>query len=311
MNYFEKSDKELWQEAVDKGNSDRIPAVKALASRLGIKGKHSESMALLETTLSTIDPKSETHEWLDLTFLVCNTNCDLHQYEHALELHVSCLPIAREAMDVEMVAWHARNAALCKSRLKIYDSEWLAYLDEACCAADDSGDPHLRSHIHNTARFQYYYGREFEKSLASAKIFYEYWSDRDDTDTQAFAALCLGTAYVYDCDVENADKYLREAVSLAKITDNEITLQTANISMGKLELLRGNLDAARKKFKKAASAELVGRNMEEAAAEALYCWAVVTRDHFKAKKGQKKLDLVLPAIKKFDIEHWLVPVPGV
>jgi tetratricopeptide (TPR) repeat protein len=281
MNYFEKSDKELWQEAVDKGNSDRIPAVKALASRLGSKGKFSESMALLETTLSTIDPKSDTHEWLDLTFLVCNTNCDLHQYEHALELHVACLPVAREAMDVEMVAWHARNAALCKSRLRIYDSEWLSYLDEACRAADDSG------------------------------VFYEYWSDRDDTDTQAFAALCLGTAYVYDCDVENADKYLREAVSLAKITDNEITLQTANISMGKLELLRGNLDEARKKFKKAASSELLGRNMEEAAAEAPYWWAVVTRDHFKAKKGQKQLDLIMPAIKKFDIEHWLVPVPGV
>jgi tetratricopeptide (TPR) repeat protein len=311
MNYFEKSDKELWQEAIDKGNSDRIPAVKALATRLGNKGKYSESMALLETTLSTIDPKSDTHEWLDLNFLVCNTSCDLYQYEHALEIHVSCLPIAREAMDIEMIAWHARNAALCKSRLKIYDAEWLAYLDEACRAADDSGDPHLRSHIHNTARYQYYYGREFEKSLASAKVFYEFWSNRDDTDSQAFAALCLGTAYVYDCDIKNADKYLREAQSLATVSGNDDTLQSTQISLGKLELLRRNLDSARKHFKHAGSMERISRSMEETAAEALYWWAVVTRDHFKAKKGQKHLDMIMPAIKKFDIEHWLVPVPGV
>jgi tetratricopeptide (TPR) repeat protein len=310
MNYFEKSDKELWQESVDKTNDDRLTAVRMLAHRLDHKGKYKESMALLETTLSSIDKKIDTHDWLDITFLVGNTKTGLHQYAEALVLHSSCLPIARESMDLEMIAYHARNSALCKSRLNVYDKEWLSYLDEACSAADDSGDIHLQSHIHNTARYQYYYGREFEKSLNSAKIVYDYWDDRYDTDMQALTAVALGSAYIYTLDLDNAEKYLSEAISLASIAGNEGVLQSASVCMGKLALLKGDIMLARKNFKEAGQSERMGRDMEETAAEGIYWRAVVTRDYLNAKKGQKHLDLIMPAIKKFEIENRLVPLPG-
>ncbi len=310
MNYFEKSDKELWQESVDKTNDDRLTAVRMLAHRLDHKGKYTESMALLETTLSSIDQKVDTHDWLDITFLVGNTKTGLHQYAEALVLHSSCLPIARESMDLEMIAYHARNSALCKSRLNTYDKEWLSFLDEACSAADDSGDMHLQTHIHNTARYQYYYGREFEKSLNSAKIVYDYWDERYDTDMQALTAVALGSAYIYTLDLDSAEKYLSEAISLASIAGNEGVLQSASVCMGKLALLQGDIMLARKNFKEAGHGERMGRDMEETAAEGIYWWAVVTRDNLNAKKGQKHLDLIMPAIKKFAIEDRLVPLPG-
>jgi tetratricopeptide (TPR) repeat protein len=309
MNYYEMSDKELWDEAVNKSNDDRLSAVRLLAHRLDHKGKYAESMALLETTLSTIDQKVDTHDWLDITFLVGNTKTGLHQYDKALELHSSCLPVARESMDLEMIAYHARNSALCKSHLNTYDSEWLNYIDEACSASDDTGDPHFQAHIHNTARIQYYYGREFDKSLASAKIVYEYWDDRFDTNMQAVTALTLGCAHIYTLDLESAEKYLGEAISLATVAGNSEILQEIQVGMGKLALAQGDITRARKNFKNAGRGERSGRDMEETAAEAVYWWAVVTRDNINAKKGQLELDLIMPAIKKFGIEQRLVPLP--
>lgn len=310
MNYFEKSEKELWQEAVDKSNDDRLKAVKALAHKLGHKGKHKESQALLESTLSTIDPNSDTHEWLDLNFYLCNTNCDLNQIQPALDLHNVCISIANDSMDIEMAAWHARNAALCKYKLRQFDAEHIAYVDDAVAAALDTGSPWIQANINHTATLQYLYSREFEKALASAQVLYDYHDNESDTNFQGNAALLMGMAQLYNCNLEKAEHFLMEAKALSILSGNSHTTQAVEINLGKLAYMRGNYIAARKHFKAAGSEERYNRDMEEQAAEAVYWWALVTRDHFKAAKGQKHLDTIMPAIKKFKIEHTLIPLPG-